>query len=74
MYPAWTDNRNARVKALRRYISLLELEEKRLNWLKSSPTVSQQERMSAESNLRLNTEKITKAETELETLQVRRRS
>lgn len=68
------DNRSARIAALKRYISLLELEEERLSWLKSSPTASQQERTDTDSNLKLTTEKITKAETELKTLEVRRLS
>ena len=74
MYPAWMAKRNARIDALKRYIFLLEREEKRLTWLKSSQSVTEQERMGVESNLRLNTDKITKAETELKTLEVRRGS
>jgi hypothetical protein len=66
------DNRNARIGALKRYIALLEQEEKRLNWLKSSQSASEQERIDADSSLRLTTEKITKAEMELKTLEVRR--
>lgn len=66
------DNRNARIGALKRYITLLEHEEKRLTWLKSAPSVTERERIDAESTLRLNTEKISKAEVELKTLEVRR--
>lgn len=68
------DHRYARIGALKRYISLLEQEEKRLNWLQSSLTANEQERTNAESKLRLTTEKITNAEMELKTLEVRRGS
>ena len=63
-----------RIAALKRYISLLELEEKRLNWLRFSQSSSERERTDAGSNWRLNTEKITRAEMELKTLEVRRLS
>ena len=74
LYSVCMDNRSGQIAALRRYISLLELEDKRLSWLKSSQSVSERDRTDANSNWRLNTEKITRAEMELKTLEVRRLS
>jgi hypothetical protein len=58
----------ARIISLRRYISLLHQEEKRLNWLISSTVASTAARADAESNVRAIIEKLYKAEKELRQL------
>jgi hypothetical protein len=58
-------NEGARIVALRRYISLLHQEEKRLNWLISSTIASTAERTDAEINARTVIEKLRNAEMEL---------
>jgi hypothetical protein len=62
-------NRGARIVSLNRYISLLHLEEKRLNWLISSTVASTAERTDAEINARTVIEKLRNAENELRNLQ-----
>ena len=57
-----TDN-GARLVSLKRYISLLHQEEKRLNWLISSTFTA--ERADAEINARTVIEKLRNAEKEL---------
>ena len=71
VYSGYMDNRSARIAALTRYISLLQQEEKRMTWVTHSSLASAENRRDAESNLRLTTEKITKAEAELKTLEDR---
>jgi hypothetical protein len=61
-------NTGARIVALKRYVSLLHQEEKRLNWLISS-TVASAERTDAEVNARTVTDKLRNAEKELRRLQ-----
>ena len=58
-------NTGARIVALKRYISLLLQEEKRLNWLISSTVASAAERTDAEINARTVIEKLRNAEKEL---------
>jgi hypothetical protein len=58
-------NRGARIESLKRYISLLHQEEKRLNWLISSTSASTAERTDAEINARTVVEKLLNAEMEL---------
>ena len=55
----------ARIASLKRYISLLHQEEKRLNWLISSTVASTAERTDAEINARTVIEKLSNAEREL---------
>jgi hypothetical protein len=59
------DNRTARIDSLKRYISLLEKEEKRLRWVISSNAANQPVRVQANDDLVRILEKITKAQTEL---------
>jgi hypothetical protein len=61
-------NKGARIVSLNRYISLLHLEEKRLNWLISSTVASTAERTDAEINARTVIEKLRNAEQELRNL------
>jgi hypothetical protein len=56
-------NKGARILSLKRYISLLHQEEKRLNWLISSTLAA--ERTGAEINARTVIEKLRNAEREL---------
>jgi hypothetical protein len=58
-------NTGARIISLKRYISLLHQEEKRLNWLISSTVASTAARADAEINVRTVIEKLRKAEKEL---------
>jgi hypothetical protein len=58
-------NKGARIVSLKRYISLLHQEEKRLNWLISSTVASTAERTDAEINARTVIEKLRNAEKEL---------
>ena len=59
------DNRAARIDSLKRYISLLEKEEKRLRLVVSSNAVIQPIRVKANDDLVLILEKASKARTEL---------
>ena len=61
-------NKGARILSLKRYISLLHQEEKRLNWLISSTVVSTAARADAEVNAKAVIEKLRKAEKELREL------
>jgi hypothetical protein len=61
-------NTGVRIISLRRYISLLHQEEKRLNWLISSTVVSTAARADAEVNAKAVIEKLRKAEKELREL------
>ena len=58
-------NKGARIVSLKRYISLLHQEQKRLNWLISSTVASTAERTDAEINARTVIEKLRNAEKEL---------
>ena len=60
-------NKGARIQSLKRYISLLYQEEKRLNWLISSTFAA--ERTGAEINARTVIEKLRNAESELRELE-----
>ena len=60
---------NARITALRRYISLLEESAKRLTWILASTTASQPERADAERDVSAIAAKIKKAERELSNLE-----
>jgi hypothetical protein len=62
-------NKGARIVSLKRYISLLHQEEKRLNWLISSTVATTAERTDAEINARTVIEKLRNAERELGKLQ-----
>jgi hypothetical protein len=59
------DNRASRIDSLKRYISLLETQEKRLRWVVSSNAETQPARVQANDDLVRILEKITKARTEL---------
>ena len=72
VYSEYVDNRSARIATLKRYISLLQQEEKRMTWVTHSSLAREEDRRDAESNLRLTAEKIAKAEAELKTLEDRR--
>jgi hypothetical protein len=63
----------ARIVALKRYISLLRLEEKRLKWLDSSPVSAVADRVQAAVSVAQTTAKLHGAERELATLQIARR-
>jgi hypothetical protein len=58
-------NKGAQIVSLKRYISLLHQEQKRLNWLISSTVASTAERTDAEINARTVIEKLRNAEKEL---------
>jgi hypothetical protein len=60
---------SARILSLRRYISLLQQEEKRLNWVNNSAQATEQQRTGAEDSLRTITEKLHNAERELSALE-----
>jgi len=62
-------NKGDRIVSLKRYISLLHQEEKRLNWLILSTVSSKTERTDAEINARTVIEKLRNAETELRKLE-----
>ena len=62
-------NKADRIVSLKRYISLLHQEEKRLNWLILSTVSSKTERTDAEINARTVIEKLRNAETELRKLE-----
>ena len=62
-------NKGDRIVSLKRYISLLHQEEKRLNWLILSTVSSKAERTDAEINARTVIEKLRNAETELRKLE-----
>ena len=64
-----SDNRVARIDSLKRYISLLEKEEKRLRWVVSSNAATQSVRVQANDDLVRILEKITKARAELRDLE-----
>jgi hypothetical protein len=66
------DNRVARIDSLKRYISLLEKEEKRLRWAISSNAETQPARVLANDDLVRILDKIAKAQTELGGLETRR--
>jgi hypothetical protein len=59
------DNRVARIDSLKRYISLLEKEEKRLRWVVSSSAAAQPVRVQANDELVRVLDKIANAQTEL---------
>jgi hypothetical protein len=59
-------NREARISALKRYISLLEQEKKRLSLMTSPTVTSIPARISALSQSRRIAEKLAKAEIELQ--------
>jgi len=62
-------NKGDRIVSLKRYISLLHQEEKRLNWLILSTVSSKTERTDAEIHARTVIEKLRNAETELRKLE-----
>lgn len=67
------DNSGARIVTLKRYISLLDQEENRLNWVKGSPHANEQNRAEADASLRANATKRDNAQKELRGLEVRYR-
>jgi len=64
-------NKSARIASLGRYISLLQLEEKRLKWIISSTSAANAENIKATADLRVISEKLTSAERELSDLELR---
>ena len=64
-----SDNRLARIDSLKRYISLLETQEKRLRWVVSSNAETQPVGVQANDDLVRILEKITKARAELRDLE-----
>ena len=62
----------ARITVLRRYISLLNLEEKRLNWILASTTAVHPQRADAERDVSAISEKLRKAVRELSDLELKR--
>lgn len=63
---------SARITVLRRYISLLTLEEKRLNWILASTTAAYLQRADAERDVSAISEKLRKAARELSDLELKR--
>lgn len=62
---------SARITVLRRYISLLTLEEKRLNWILASTTAARLQRADAERDVSAISEKLRKAASELSDLELK---
>jgi len=62
------ERRAARITFLKRYISMLQQDEKRLNWVISSSIVSEIQREEARVDLKGVLEKLMKAEDELMSL------
>lgn len=58
-------DKSARIASLKRYISLLQQEEKRLKWVSTSTIVSTSERTEAQMKIKSISEKLIKAEEEL---------
>jgi hypothetical protein len=58
-------NRAERNVTLSRYISLLEMEEKRLKWITTSTSATNTENIEAAAKLKVITEKLAGAEREL---------
>lgn len=65
---------SARIISLRRYIGLLDLEEKRLKWVLGNTTAPNPEHADAEANVKVISEKLRKAETELIDIELSRRT
>ena len=65
-------NTAARIVSLRRYISLLQQEEKRLKWILASTVAPNAERTDAETNVRVISGKLINAEKELADLELKR--
>jgi hypothetical protein len=66
-----SSNTNARIAALRRYLSLLQEEEKRLKWMLASTTASHPQRADADRDVSAITGKLRKAEKELSDLELK---
>ena len=60
---------SARIISLRRYVDLLNLEEKRLKWIIGSTTAPNPERADAQANVKVILEKLRMAEKELSDLE-----
>jgi hypothetical protein len=71
-YTSRMDNSAACIGALKRYVALLQNEERRLTRAKSSPHATEQERADACATLRTASDKISNAEREIFTLQEKR--
>jgi len=56
---------SARITTLKRYISLLRQEERRLKWITTSTSVTNVENIEAAANLKVISEKLIRAEREL---------
>ena len=65
-------NTAARIVSLRRYISLLQQEEKRLKWILASTVAPNPERTDAETDVRVISGKLINAEKELADLELKR--
>jgi len=63
-------DKSARVASLRRYVSLLHQEEKRLKWITTSTSATNVENIDAAANLRVISEKLINAERELSDLEL----
>jgi hypothetical protein len=63
-------DKSARIASLRRYISLLRQEEKRLKWITTSTSAANVENIHATANLRVISEKLISAERELSNLEL----
>lgn len=75
MRPWWSVNSadtSARIVSLRRYISLLNQEQKRLNWILASASATSAEHADAETSARMISEKLHRAEKELTDLEIKR--
>jgi hypothetical protein len=65
--------KSAHITSLRRYISLLNQEEKRLKWITTSTSAKSVENIEAVADLEVNSEKLISAERELFDLELGRR-
>ena len=63
-------DRSARITTLKRYISLLRQEEKRLKWITTSTSAPNVENIEAAADLRVISEKLISAERELSDLEL----
>ena len=61
---------SARITTLKRYISLLRQEEKRLKWITTSTSATNAETVGAAADLRVISEKLIRAERELVDLEL----
>jgi hypothetical protein len=68
--PRITATKSPRIIALKRYISLLQTEEKHLKWITSSTSATKVVSIDSAAKLKVVTEKLARAERELSDLEL----